>query len=317
MGEAEGNGVSGCGGSMTWRQCVGFFVLCVLGASGWLVEGAWASVLPVAERECAHKAVIAVVVCAYGWKGFARGHGRAWVRLALASVCLLGVPAALVGIVRGGVSEVTVAELFALAPVAVAVIAAGVDAGRGEGVGQLLGPAVAGLAGVLLMLQFALPGSWRETRLEGVVMVATVVAAGASVWMYRLLAGFRVGEAVVVCCTANAVFWLVVIAVMALGSGVGWVGDLSWSGLGMECAKAVLFELPQIVLLLWLMREVAPVRMAARWLVVPLLTVVEGYVLLRPEVTVRAVAGAALVVFGAWRLMASDGKDEEPGLVLR
>jgi hypothetical protein len=85
----------------------------------------------------------------------------------------------------------------------------------------------------------------------------------------------------------------------------------------MECAKALLFDMPQIVLLLWLMREVAPIRLAARWLVVPLLTVTEGYVLLRPEVTVRSVAGAALVLITAWRLMASDGRSEESRLVLR
>lgn len=300
---------------MTGAKWVGFVALCAMGGSGWLVEGAWPSVLPVAVRECVHQVAVAAVVGGFAWRGFARGRGRVWVRLAAASVCLLGVPAAMVEAARGGVAEVAIAQLFALGPVAV-VVAAGV-AGRGEGVGRLLAPAVAGLAGVLLMLGFALPGTWRGARLEGVVVLAVVVAAGASVGMYRLLAGVRVSEAVVVGCAANAVFWLAVMGATAWESGVGWVGDLSWSGLGRECAKAVLFALPQIMLLLWLMREVAPARLAARWLVAPLITVAEGYVLLRPEVTARTVAGAALAAFGAWRLMASGGSDEEPGLVLR
>jgi drug/metabolite transporter (DMT)-like permease len=71
------------------------------------------------------------------------------------------------------------------------------------------------------------------------------------------------------------------------------------------------------VLLVWLMRDVAPTRFAARYLVVPLLTVMEGYVLLRPGFSVRAVAGGALMVFGAWRLLTASQREGEPGLVLR
>lgn len=297
--------------AMTPAQRVGFFVLCAMGASGWLVEGAWPSALPVAAREVVHEAVIAAAVCGFGWRGFARW--RAWARLAMASMCLLGVPAAMIQSARGGVPEIAVAELFALVPAVVVVIAAGIEVGRQRDLGPGLGGAVTGLAGVLLLLQFALPGTWREARLDGVVVLAAILAATASVWMYRVLAGFRVSEAVLVCCVANAVFWLA----MASARGVGLVGGFTWGSIGMECAKAALFDLPQILLLLWLMREVAPVKLAARWLLVPLLTVVEGYALLRPELTARSVAGAVLAFLGAWRLMASDGQDEEPKLVLR
>jgi hypothetical protein len=319
LNSAQNDSLPGAGDVMTRAQWVGFFALCAMGASGWLVEGAWPSALPVAARECVHELVIAVLVGGFAWRGFPSGRARGlqWVRLAAASVCLLGVPAALIESTRGGVSSVTVAELLALVPGAVVVLIPAFEVSGANNTMRLLGPAVLGLAGVLLMLGFALPGTWRESRLEGVVAIAVVVAAGASVWMYRLLAGVRVGEAVVVCCAANAVFWLGVMAATALGSGAGWVGDLSWGGLKMECAKAVLFDMPQIVLLLWLTREVAPAKLAARWLAMPLLTVAEGYALLRPEVTVRVLAGAALVVIGVWRLMASDANDEEPRLVLR
>jgi hypothetical protein len=309
------------GGAMAWRQRVGFFALCAMAASGWLMEGAWPSTLPVAARQCLHELAIAVVVGGFSWRRFARkraaqrGRWRVWVRLSAASVGLLAVPVALIESTQGGVSAVTVAGLFALAPVGVVVLMPVFDAGVVNDAMRLLGPAVLGLAGVLLMLGFALPGSWRELGLDTMVVLGVVIAAAASVWMYRLLAEVRVSDAVLVCCLANALFWLVVMA--ATGAGGVFASGWSWRVLTMECAKALLFDMPQIVLLLWLMREVAPIRLAARWLVVPLLTVTEGYVLLRPEVTVRSVAGAALVLITAWRLMASDGRSEESRLVLR
>jgi drug/metabolite transporter (DMT)-like permease len=42
-----------------------------------------------------------------------------------------------------------------------------------------------------------------------------------------------------------------------------------------------------------------PVHFATRYLVVPLLTVVEGYVVLRPDMTARMAVGAALLTGGA------------------
>jgi len=293
-----------------------------MGASGWLVEAAWPTELPVTSRECVHDLVVSVVLYGFAWRGFERGRGTARMRLAVASACLLGVPAALIEAARGGVSEVTVAQMFALAPVAVVVLAPAFDLGRGYDTMRLLGPAAAGLAGVLLMLSFALPGSWREARLEAMVVLAVLLAAAASVWMYRLLPGFSVVEAVLVCCVANAIFWLLAAAAMAVGGPFArgsraWESGWTRGTLIAESAKALLFDLPRIVLLLWLMRGVPPVRLAARWLVVPLFTVIEGYVLLRPEVTVRSIAGAVLAGFGAWRLMTADERGEEPRLVLR
>ena len=99
----------------------------------------------------------------------------------------------------------------------------------------------------------------------------------------------------------------------AANSGSEW----SWSAFGVEALKALCLDLPQIVLLLWLMREVAPERLSARALVIPLLTVLEGYALVRPEISVRSIGGAALLLYGAWRLLMGGQRDEEPALMLR
>jgi hypothetical protein len=244
-------------------------------------------------------------------------------RLALASICLLGVPALVVAMTLGGGSEVTAAALFALLPVMVVVIVAYVDpGGRGSsGTTRLLVPALIGLGGMLLLLPFAEPGSWRQAGLEGVIVLGILVAAVASVWMYRLLGGFTVIEAAVICCVANAAFsfafFLVSGLVTSVAGGSGWAGDWSWRVFAIEVGTAICFGLPQVLLLVWLMREVAPVKFSARYLVVPLLTVIEGYAVVRPEIGWREVGGVALVIFAVWRLMTASQRDEEPGLMLR
>jgi hypothetical protein len=285
-----------------------------------LVDQAWPSALPAAARQGLDDLLIALVLGTVGWRSFERveARGRAWLRLGLGSILLLGVPATLAGMALGGASEVTVAALFGLAPAVVVVLVAGFEAGAGEGSGArgLLMPALAGLAGILLVLPVETPGSWREVEFAGIALLGVLMAAAASVWMYRLLRDFSAVEAAVVCGAANAVLFLVVFAVSGLG-GVGWAAGWSWGALGVEAVKAVGFDLPQVVLLVWLLREIAPVRFAARFLVIPLLTVIEGFALMRPEISLRVAGGAALAVFGAWRLLTARLRDEESGLMLR
>jgi drug/metabolite transporter (DMT)-like permease len=76
-------------------------------------------------------------------------------------------------------------------------------------------------------------------------------------------------------------------------------------------------DLIQIVLVFWLLREMSPVRFAARYLVIPLLTIVEGYVALRPEVTARMVVGAVLLAGGSVWILFSKASDDGVVLSLR
>jgi hypothetical protein len=281
------------------------FALCGLWSSAWLVDGAWPSGLPAAARGALHDLVMAIVLGVAGWRRIARGKLRArrWMTLAAASVLLLGVPAVLSS--RGGVSEANVVGLFAMVPVAVVVLVASLDSdgATASATGGLLAPALAGLGGALLLLPFAQPDSWRQVGLCAVVGLGVVVAAMASVWMHRLLPEFAVVEAAALCCLANAAFFGALFAASNAAAGAEGSGLWSWRALRVEAATAVGFDLPQILLLLWLLRDLAPERFAARYLVVPLLTAIEGYALLRPELTWRSIAGAALLGLGAWRLL--------------
>jgi hypothetical protein len=307
---------------LTRWQWAGFVALCVLSASGWLVEGAWPSLLPMAARGGLGDLVCAVVVGAVGWRriSFAGLRTRPWARLALASVCLVGLPAVLVEWARSGVSDGTVGGLFAMLPLVVVLVVpyAGIGAGVEAGASRLLAAAMVGLAGAVLLLPFALPGSLREGGLDGVAVLGVVLAGVASVWMYRLLRGFTLAEGVAILCMANAVLLGVFAVLNWKSGGSGWEETWSWREVSIEMAKGVGFELPQVVLLVWLLREVAPVKLAARALVVPLISVAEGYALLRPGIEARTVCGAALLLYGVVRLMMAEPReDEEPGLMLQ
>jgi len=300
-------------------QWAGFFALCLLGASGWLVEAEWPSVLPAMEQRALHDLAIAAVMGIAWWRIRARVgiSARLRMKLAAASVCLLGLPAVLVDAASSGVSQVNATATFALLPVAVVLLVAQFDSERASTM-RMLAPGLVGLAGVMFLLPVALPSTLREGGLEVVVLLAVVIAACASVWMYRLLAGFAIVEAVFLCALANGTFFALAFATTGVmtQARVGPVAGWSWAVLGVEVAKALLFDLPQIALLLWLMRVVEPVRFAARVLVIPLLTVIEGYVLLRPHISARVICGAALAVMGTlWLMTARRG--EEPGLMLR
>jgi hypothetical protein len=111
-------------------------------------------------------------------------------------------------------------------------------------------------------------------------------------------------------CLSNTVFQLVSSAVR---------GELvwQWSGLASVVSVSSLVDLVEVVLLVWLLREMMPVRFASRYLVIPLLTLFEGYGLMRPELTVRVISGMVLLAAGGGMLLFLKAGEEETVLSLR
>jgi drug/metabolite transporter (DMT)-like permease len=173
-----------------------------------------------------------------------------------------------------------------------------------DGMRKLI-PALMGLAGVLLLLPFNLPMSGRGWAALLEIAAAMVFVAGAGVWMYRLLRRASVIEALTIVGISNAV---------CLFAWCGAVGslDLRWSGAAGGVWWGWMVGATITALTVWLLREIDPVRFSARFLVIPLVTIVEGFVLLRPEVTGRMVAGTVLLAGGAgWMLKEKRKVDEE------
>jgi hypothetical protein len=109
---------------------------------------------------------------------------------------------------------------------------------------------------------------------------------------------------------ANALFLLASSAVLE---------DVIWrvGGLSSVISIGSLVDVVEVLLIVWLLREMPPVRFAARYLVIPLLTVLESFVVMRPEWTVRMGFGTVLLAAGAGLLLFLKTGDEETMLSLR
>jgi hypothetical protein len=202
--------------------------------------------------------------------------------------------------------------LFALVPVVVVMaVASGESGEREERSARLfLMPALAGLGGLLLLLPLAFSSSAHGWMMLAVVCAAVVLVGLSSVWLYRLLRGFTLADAIAVVGLANAVFLLVWSAVR---EEVVWRGD----GLASVMSIASLADVIEVLLIAWLLREMPPIRFAARYLVIPLLTVLESYVVMRPDWTVRMGFGTALLAAGGGMLLFLKAGEEETVLSLR
>jgi drug/metabolite transporter (DMT)-like permease len=291
---------------LTWFA---FGLLCLLSSAAWVIP-VTLSLVPVLEDQISVFGVIGLVALL-----FVRRRPRlrstaldsAW--LIVGSVVLFGVPNVVIDWARGGVPSSGISALFAMVPI---VVVLAVAVGGEDGVRRLFPWALVGLGGVLLLLPLDVPGALRG-RVMIVSVLAVVVLVGiASVWMHRLLRGFRVVDAVAIVCLSNAVFLVVWCLV---SQSFVW----GWAAISSNFSVSSVVSLVEVVLVIWLLREMRPVHFAARYLVIPLLTVVEGIVVLRPELTVRMGVGVVLLGVGAGRILlwsSLEGSEEE-GLSLR
>jgi hypothetical protein len=298
---------------MRWTLWLAFAVLCVLSGTSWAIPREMSDELPVLEQQGIVFGVVGVIALVFaGRRGWSRSRGLAYGRLAAAAVGFFAVPIVAAEYARGSVPAISRSALFALVPVVVVMVVAAVEApGREErGARLFLIPALVGLGGLLLLLPLQFSGSARGWILLAVVCVAVVLEGLASVWLYRLLRGFGLADAVAVVGLANAVFLMVWSAVRE---------DFVWRGNGLTSVMSIgsLVDLVEVWLIVWLLREMPPIRFAARYLVIPLVTVLESFVLMRPEWTVRMVFGTVLLAAGAGALLFWRGAEEETILSLR
>jgi drug/metabolite transporter (DMT)-like permease len=298
---------------MRWTLWIAFAVLCVLSGTSWAIPREMSDGLPPLEQQGVLFGVIGLTALVFaGRRVWSRSSGLRYVRLAAAAVGFFGVPMVVVEYARGSVPAISRSALFALVPVVVGmVVASGESAGREErGARLFLMPALAGLGGLLLLLPLVFSTSARGWTMLAVVCAAVVLVGLASVWLYRLLRGFALANAIAVVGLANAVFLLVWSAVR---EEVVWRGN----GLASVMSIASLVDVVEVLLIVWLLREMPPIRFASRYLVIPLLTVLESYVVIRPEWTVRMGFGTALLAAGGGMLLFLKAGEEETVLSLR
>lgn len=278
-----------------------FAVLCVLSATSWIVPRD--GVYPVLEQQGLMFGLVGLIALCFVRRS---NWPRAWWRIAVAGVGFFGISVVATEVVRGSVGEISRSALFALAPVVV--VLAMVTADASSGARRLLVPALVGIGGLWLLLPLDFSSSVRG-RLMTLLVGTVVVGVGVcSVWLYRLLSGAGLASAVAVIGLVNAVFLLGCAAVR---------GELVACGLASVVSLSSLVDAVEVVLLVWLLREMPPVRFAARFLVIPLVTILESYVVMRPEGTARMVFGTVLLAVGAGALLLLRDVDEDAVLSLR
>lgn len=121
----------------------------------------------------------------------------------------------------------------------------------------------------------------------------------------------KLPEAMAVVCLSNA-------ALLFCGNLFNEKLRLSWDAFYSVAAVAAEgLSLVQFLLFIWLLREMPPERFAGRFLLIPLLTISEGYILLWPELTVRMGAGLLALAIGAVWIPFSSRAEDAPSLSLR
>src|SRR6185437_3938709 len=256
-----------------WTIWAAFFALCLLSSNSWLLSAVSADVSSIARQGCFY-GIVGLLAGAFSYRRLwarVKRDDLAWLQIAAMSILLFGVPAVVGEWTGYEISDINRVALFALVPFVVVVVAMGRE--LEPGIRRFFVPALIGFGGVLLLLPFSFPASPRGQIAFGVLLVVVALAGFASEEFYRLLRGFEMLEAVAIVFLANAAFLIACHFAGATsaegGSAALWVG---WAGL---LSIRSLYNLVELLLLVWLLREMPPVRLAVRYLVVPLFAVLE------------------------------------------
>lgn len=286
---------------MRWRVWVAFAVLCLLSSSEGLVPapssgvGGQGLVLGVAG-----------LVSALLGPGSWRLSLRRMSLLAVAGLGFFAAPVVFFGWAAGSLAEATRVAGLAGVPVIVVMI----ESLSEDGVRRLLLPALVGLGGILLLMPVEMPAElagW--VGFVGLILIVVLVGV-LSVVLNRLLQGVGIAEALAAVCLPSGMVLLI----------CGWWGrGLSGMFAGWGEVGALFFfrDAVEVVLVVWLLRAMRPVRFAARYFLIPLLIVVEGWIVWRPGLTARMGFGIGLAFTGAVTLLLMRCGGEGEGLSLR
>jgi hypothetical protein len=295
---------------MRWNRWIAFAALCILSGTSWVIPHDGVDLLPPLQQQGLLFGVIGgVALLLTGRKGWSCGIRLHCVRLAGAAIAFFGVPLVVAEYTYGAVPTISRAALFAMVPVVI-VMTLAVREPRTEGARRFLIPTLVGLGGLLLLLPLQFSRSVRAWVSLGGVCAAVVLVGLASVWLYELQQGTKFLEALAVAGVANAIFLLLCCVIHE---------DMVWHLSGFVSLSSVtsLTDVTEILLIVWLSREMWPVRFASRYLLIPLLTVLESYVMIQPKLTARMGFGTALLAAGAAMLLFLEARDEETILSLR
>jgi hypothetical protein len=300
---------------MKQSHILGLALLCVLSGSGWILLQIYPREIEFPAAGCIHFAVIGLVAMGYC---LARRTSLPKVpvagAIALTGMGIFAAPALALGVSAGAVSEFTSVLLFCSIPLLTVLLLSAFDWTGVRGVApRALLTSVFGMGGAFLVFPGQLPGSVRGWLFFSVIVACCLLVAVSGIVMHKLIRSVAIATAVALtafgCAAPLGVYGLV----------TGWP-SLTLHSVTFESVRCLLFDLPVMWLTVWLIREVDPGRLSARFLLVPLITAAEGYAAMGGGVEFEAGVGMILLTVSGVMLIrneASAGNDGASSLHLR
>lgn len=271
-----------------------YLLYCVLAGSLWMAEAVLAPSWPGLLRICWHDAVVAAAFVVLALRSGDRPDWRVLLEVGGWCTLLFAGPALIAQWAGGRLGNGLATLVVALIPVATVFVRSQQDE---DAMGLLL-PAAVGVAGLGLVIPFALPSSAAGARWMGVAVLFALGMAFAGLRLHRLLRNVPLAWAA----TVGA-------GCAALATGLAWAAGThgpvvwDWTTLAMETAWGLVVDGALVWLVLWLLRELEPIACSGRFLLVPVVTLVGGILVEKPEVGwagwlgLVLAAGASVVLF--------------------
>ena len=270
------------------------------------------SLMPAMERQAITCALLAILAAAYALRQ--RGplpDGRSALAWAGIGLLLFAAPIMLAAVAQGWVSQLERVAIFSLTPVIAVVLEPHLGNAQQRGNGALTA-ALAAVAGALCILPFALPSTPGAAAAVLVIVLASACAAVGNCLAVRL-ASFNSGGTPALCA---AIAGGSAALAFAVASACTEHAHLRFSQNLAQLVWLSLIDVPALMLLFWLLRQMSATCMTTRFILAPLLTVMAGIALEQPPVTTRMILGVLLMAGGAaWILFAPD--DDERGDSIR
>jgi hypothetical protein len=280
-------------------------LVCLLSGSGWLFEQIFPRAIGFPHAGFVHFLVIGIGASVVAFvTGSMRLPAAQSAQIMLEGALVFALPSIAFGLSSASIAGFTSLALFCSVPLLTVLILNGIDlvGVSEEGSSALLTTAL-GLGGVLLLFPVQLPGALKGWLYFAFVGLCCGLVALASIWMHKVLRGVSIATA-----TAYASFGSTAL--------LGLCGALkSWSGISLrsiaiECVRCLLFDLPVVWLTVWLIREIHPLRLSARFLLIPLLAAAEGYAAMGGAgIDLRAACAMLLMAGSGVILISQNEKD--------
>jgi hypothetical protein len=282
-------------------------LLCLLSGSGWLLEHFYPRAVPFPLSGFIHFLLIGLIATLW-WvaTGMPKMPAGKAAGVAFSGAILFALPAIMLGITAGAVSQFTSLTLFCSIPLMTVLMLGAFDWVGLRGLGsRALPTGVLGLGGALLLFPVQFPGEARGWIHFALIAGCCLLVAFAAIEMHRMTQDIPLAPAIALASLGSAAL---LVACVAAGEPV----SVSWRSVAVELVHCLVFDLPVVWLTIWLIREMHPGRLAARFLIVPLITAIEGLAATVGGVTFQAGIGMTLMAAcGAMMVVDLEGDEQQ------